>query len=275
MSETEERREKESIEIVKVNKEGKIISTQQKPVQYIRLMLPEDVPLELVEIPSGRFYMGGEEIDREKPKHLVSVQSYYMGKYQVTQEQWFVIAKERELKVQRDLNPEPSYFKEGIDNPVESVTWYECVEFCKRLSKLTGEDYGLPSEAQWEYACRAGTTTPFYFGETITTDLANYNNHYQKTTPVGQFPPNAFGLYDLHGNVWEWCADDWHDNYEGAPNDGSAWISNNDSATKILRGGSWFNFPNHCRSAYRSLNLPRSVLNDYGLRVVCCPPRTS
>ena len=216
-----------------------------------------------------------------------------MGKYSVTQEQWYAIALATRVKVDIDLNPDPSYFK-GDDRPVTNVNWDQCVEFCKRLSKLTGRDYRLPSEAQWEYAIRAGTTTPFYFGETITTDLANYRGvdlEYQgqiylgtyasepkgqyrgKTTPLGQFPPNAFGLYDMHGNVWEWCADDWHDNYNGAPNDGSAWISSDNNTTKIIRGGSYAYDPRFCRSASRSLNFARDYY--YGFRVVCVPPRSS
>jgi serine/threonine protein kinase len=122
------------------------------------------------------------------------------------------------------------------------------VPICEKLSQKTGKTYRLPSEAEWEYACRAGTTTPFYFGETITTDLVNYNGnstyasapkgqYRQQTTPVGSFPPNAFGLYDMHGNVWEWCQDHWHDNYNGAPTDGSAWTDDNDNRSRLLRGG--------------------------------------
>ncbi|NCR11342.1 MAG: formylglycine-generating enzyme family protein, partial [Microcystis aeruginosa LG13-11] len=168
---------------------------------------------------------------------------------------------------------------------VEKVSWYDAVEFCQRLSKATGRDYRLPSEAQWEYACRAGTTTPFYFGETITPDLANYDGNYiyaqgpkgiyrQETTPVGKFPPNAFGLYDMHGNVWEWCADTWHDNYDGAPTDGSVWIENGDDNRSPLRGGSWYSYPNFCRSAFRIGSNRRGYHDSYGFRVVCGAGRT-
>ncbi|MEQ8464777.1 formylglycine-generating enzyme family protein, partial [Coleofasciculus sp. E1-EBD-02] len=161
-------------------------------------------------------------------------------------------------------------------------SWYDCVEFCARLSQYTGWNYRLPSEAEWEYACRAGTTTPFHFGETITTDLANYDGKYiygagakgkyrEETTPVGSFQvANAFGLYDMHGNVWEWCLDQWHDSYEGAPSDGQAWIINdNDNHYRLLRGGSWYTYPRYCRCAYRSGNTPAFRYYDNGFRVVC------
>ncbi len=247
----------------------------------------------MVSIPGGRYLMGspsGEGYDREKPQHWVSVPPFFMGKYPVTQAQWRAVAALP--KVNRDLNPDPANFK-GNDRPVERVNWFDAVEFCERLSRKTGREYRLPSEAQWEYACRAGTTTPFYFGETITSKLANYNGtntyaeepkgeHREKTTPVGSFPPNRFGLYDLHGNVWEWCLDDWHSNYEGAPEDGSAWINKNDNHSQkpsdsrtVLRGGSWLYSPNDCRSAYRSSRDGRDdYSNPFGFRVLCVAGRT-
>ena len=176
------------------------------------------------------------------------------------------------------------------------MNWFEAVEFCKRLSKLTGRNYRLPSEAEWEYACRAGTTTPFYFGETINTELANYRGtdnkedwfdlsgsygdgpkgeYREQTTPVGQFPANAFGLYDMHGNVWEWCADECHDNYAGAPTDGSIWL-NGDKDKSPQRGGAWEDyFPNNCRSAIRRNFFGRGDLCYFiGFRVVCDGGRT-
>ncbi len=158
------------------------------------------------------------------------------------------------------------------------------MKFCARLSRKTGHHYRLPSEAEWEYACRAGTTTPFHFGETITSDLANYdgNSTYasgpkgvyrRETTPVGSFPPNAFGLYDMHGNVYEWCADAWHDNYEGAPSDGSAWESGKNDSERMLRGGSWNFDAVHCRSAYRIGVSPGDWDYLNGLRVVVSSSR--
>ncbi|MFM5961732.1 MAG: formylglycine-generating enzyme family protein, partial [Dolichospermum sp.] len=161
------------------------------------------------------------------------------------------------------LQPNPSRF-EGANRPVEQVSWYEAVEFCARLSRIENKVYRLPTEAEWEYACRAGTTTPFYCGETISTDLANYDGDYtygdglkgvdrQQTTGVGSFPSNPFGLYDMHGNVWEWCEDTWHDNYKNAPTDGTAWADLSDNR-KVLRGGSWYLHPVSCRSASRNWN---------------------
>jgi formylglycine-generating enzyme required for sulfatase activity len=180
---------------------------------------------------------------------------------------------------------------EGDNLPVEKVSWNDAVEFCARLSRETGRKYRLPSEAEWEYACRAGTQTPFHFGETITDKLANYIANYtfadepkgedrEKTTTVGSFPPNSFGLYDMHGNVWEWCEDNWHENYDQAPVDGSAWIfkieNDNRSQIRLLRGGAWFNYPDRCRAGYRRRYDPDFDDNNIGFRVVCGgAPRTS
>jgi formylglycine-generating enzyme required for sulfatase activity len=253
--------------------------------------LANDTQLEMMLIPGDTFIMGSppeelEHRDRESPQHSVTVQPFFMGKYQVTQAQWRFVAQLPQ--VNKELDPEPSNFKgDGStsltnNRPVEQVSWKDAVEFCDRLSQYTGRTYRLPSEAEWEYACRAGTTTPFHFGETITTDLVNYNGNYtygqgskgvyrKETTEVGSFGvANNFGLYDMHGNVWELCQDDWHSDYEGAPIDGSAWLNNEeDNNGKLLRGGSWGSNPGNCRSAFRSdLNL---VSDDYdiGFRVVC------
>jgi formylglycine-generating enzyme required for sulfatase activity len=279
-----------------VNDSGSIVNRSQGSARQKIEDLGNGVSLEMVKIPGGTFTMGSPKSEKgsynnERPQHDVTVPQFFMGKYPVTQGQWKAIASRTDLKVQLDLKTEPSRFKEpykDIDRwkrPVERVNWFEAVEFCKRLSKLTGRNYRLPSEAEWEYACRAGTTTPFYFGETITTELVNYDGNktygnapkgeYRKqTTPVGQFPANAFGLYDMHGNVREWCADEWHKNYAGAPTDGSVWLNGNKDMSP-LRGGSWASYPYDCRSAIR---------NDYdwrgdryynaGFRVVCDGGRT-
>jgi formylglycine-generating enzyme required for sulfatase activity len=285
-------------DVVKVNAKGQEVKREKAEAQYYAEDLGNGITLDMVAVPGGKFMMGteDEEIERlckkydkewfrwERPQHEVTVPPFFMAKYPITQAEWRAIASRLDLKVERDLKPNPAYFKDREDSdrrPVERVSWYDAVEFCQRLSKLTGQEYRLPSEAEWEYACRAGTTTPFHFGETITTDLANYNGNYtyasepkgkyrEQTTPVGSFPLNAFGLYDMHGNVWEWCADDWHDNYEGAPTDGSAWLDNNENCSHywLLRGGSWNNNPQNCRSANRNNNYPDDRNNDIGLRVV-------
>ncbi|MFM6659733.1 MAG: formylglycine-generating enzyme family protein, partial [Microcystis panniformis] len=261
-----------NFEIVRVNAKGEQIEKESKQSQYFREDLGNDITLEMVAIPGGTFTMGSPANEKdsygdERPQHQVTVPPFFLGKYPITQAQWRAIASRTDLKVKQDLDLNPARFKDRPDSdrrPVEQVNWYDAIEFCARLSKLTVRvrEYRLPSEAEWEYACRAGTTTPFYFGETITGELANYNAGYtysgepkgqyrQQTTPVGKFPPNAFGLYDMHGNVWEWCADTWHDNYDGAPRDGSAWIENGNDNCSILRGGSWHNPPALSHSVYR------------------------
>jgi len=292
-----------NFEIVGVNAKGEQIKKESKQSQYFSEDLGNGITLEMVAIPGGTFLMGteDEEIERlvkkfnwegfrrERPQREVNVPPFFMGKYPITQTQWRAIASRTDLKVEKDLDFNPAYFKYRPDSdrrPVETVNWYDAIEFCARLSKLTGREYRLPSEAEWEYACRAGTTTPFYFGETITGELANYGGSYtyagepkaefrQQTTPVGQFPPNAFGLYDMHGNVWEWCADTFQGNYDGAPRDGSVWIENRNDNGSPLRGGSWYDDPTFCRSACR-LNYLRRDFGYYhvGFRVVCGAGRT-
>jgi formylglycine-generating enzyme required for sulfatase activity len=260
--------------------------------------LKNGVQLEMVAIPEGSFLMGSpadepERFDDESPQHQVTVPAFFMGKYPITQAQWQAVASLP--RVNRELEPDTSKFK-GANRPVERVSWYDVVEFCDRLSQHTGKSYRLPSEAEWEYACRAGTTTPFHFGETITSELANYNANYtygagvkgtyrEETTVVGSFEvANAFGLYDMHGNVWEWCLDDWHSNYEGAPEDGRAWFDDNDNdnlyqkqGRAVLRGGSWGSNPVLCRSASRYVNYRADRGNIpyvIGFRVVCGVGRT-
>jgi formylglycine-generating enzyme required for sulfatase activity len=284
-----------NFEIVEVNAKGEQIKKESKQSQYFSQDLGNDITLEMVAIPGGTFTMGTEDeeierlvkkfdwqyFSREKPQHQVTLPSFYMGKYPITQAQWQAIAATAKIDI--DLETNPSNFT-GNELPVERVTWYQATEFCKRLSRETKQEYRLPSEAEWEYACRAGTTTPFYFGETITGKLANYDasntyadepkGEYRKeTTPVGQFPPNAFGLYDMHGNVWEWCADTWHDNYDGAPRDGSVWTKNGNDNRSPLRGGCWCNDPNFCRSAFCVTDFRRGF-GSFGFRVVCGARRT-
>jgi len=266
-------------DVVTVNDRGKEVNRKKGEAEYIITDLGNGVELEMVSIPGGKFLMGSPEgtgNPEEKPQHEVTVQPFFMGKYQVTQEQWKIVAGFP--KVNFNLQSNPSHFK-GDNRPVEQVFWYEAVEFCARLSKKLGSDYSLPSEAEWEYACRAGSTTLFHFGDTITKRLVNYNRNYSfaespkgeyrgKTTPVGTFSPNAFGLYDMHGNVWEWCADTWHNNYQGAPDNGTAWMNENENQMQVLRGGSWYDTPASCRSSYRYSLSPDCSASCFGFRVV-------
>ena len=260
-----------TFEVVTTNEKGSIINKRNHSANYFVEDLGNGVKLEMVEIPAGTFYMGSPENEAgrwegESPQHQVNVPSFFIGKYPLTQAQYQAI-----------IGNNPARFT-GNNRPVEQVSWNNAVAFCQKLSQKTGKNYKLPSEAQWEYACRAGTTTPFYFGESITPDLVNYDGEYayaaepkgkyrRQTTEVGTFPPNAFGLYDMHGNVWEWCEDDWQENYINAPVNGSALISRSDY--KPLRGGSWLNDPGDCRSASRFDDILAFYNDPFGFRVVC------
>ncbi|MEG4799727.1 bifunctional serine/threonine-protein kinase/formylglycine-generating enzyme family protein [Microcoleus sp. ARI1-B5] len=245
------------LETVTVDVRGNITSRQRRQAQFFRENLGGGATLDMVAIPGGRFVMGSPNTetgryDSEGSQRTVNISPFFMGKYPITQEQWEVV-----------MGNNPSDIK-GLKRPVEQLSWNNALEFCQKISQKTGKIYRLPSEAEWEYACRAGTTTPFYFGETITPDLVNYNGNYpysnapkgldrKQTTDVGSFSPNSFGLYDMHGNVWQWCSDKWHDNYNGAPSDGSSWETGT-GHHRVLRGGSWRSLAVDCRCAYRGGN---------------------
>jgi eukaryotic-like serine/threonine-protein kinase len=267
---------------VKLDRQGKIINRPSGSAEIFTEDLGNGVKLTMVKIPAGKFLMGSPESEQqrafdESPQHQVSLPEFYLGQTLVTQAQWLAI-----------MGNNPSYFKGNGKLPVEQVSWLDAMDFCQKLSQKTERTYRLPSEAEWEYACRAGTTTPFAFGETITPAVVNYDGNYpyggaakgehrQKTTPVGNFPPNLFGLYDLHGNVWEWCLDEWVDSYNGAPTDGSVRgdiSSRDENKTRLLRGGSWIVTASYCRSANRIDNAASSRLDSFGFRVVCLPSRT-
>jgi formylglycine-generating enzyme required for sulfatase activity len=273
-----------------------ILQRRTATAQYFTQEITKGVSIDMVYIPGGTFKMGSPATEEghqesESPQRTVTVPAFFMGKYPVTQAQWKAVA-DRLPQINHKLNPKPSHF-DGNNYPVESVSWHDAIEFCARLSKLSDREYSLPSEAQWEYACRAGTTTPFHFGETIDSAISNYRAQdweidksttypgkygqgklgvfRQSTTAVGSFKvANAFGLYDMYGNVWEWCMDHWHDSYINAPNDDSAWIDENASENdyRLLRGGSWSSDPGYCRSASRSWS--GAGLRDYyiGFRVI-------
>ena len=285
-----------TFEVVTVNHQGTIVERRPVRAQTKREDLGGGVELELVGIPGGTFVMGSpeREVSRwedEGPQHAVRVPSFWMGKHEVTQAQWRAIATFP--KVERDLDPNQSMFA-GDNRPVETVTWYDAVEFCQRLSKARDCSFRLPSEAEWEYACRAGSTTPFHFGQTISTDLANYRGKdYEvrgellrgyygdgprgvfrgETMDVGSFPPNGFGLYDMHGNVWEWCADCWHESYVGAPQEGTPWIEGGVEHRRVVRGGSWDEVPERCRSANRPWFERDVRMPVFGFRVACSSAR--
>ncbi len=267
--------------------------------------------LEMVSIPGGSFTMGSppnepERQPNEGPQHHVSIPAFFIGASPVSQAQWAAVVLAHPVRILRDLDPMPSFFK-GIDLPVESISWNQAEEFCLRLAAITGQSYRLPSEAEWEYACRAGTVTPFNVGPTITPELANYcgtggavcgdsdgksiasdvyadvrytSGAYGQgpvgifrgtTTRPGTFPRNRFGLYDMHGNVWEYCLDKASDDYSQSPLDGSANLSSPQDMPRILRGGSWSHNPAICRSAYRDHNDPWSPgwQGRVGVRVAC------
>ena len=210
----------------------------------------------------------------ERPQHEVTLSPFHIGKYAVTQAQWREVAGWP--KVNRDLDADPSHFK-GDDRPVERVSWEDAMEFCARISKKTGKGYRLPTEAEWEYACRAGTRTPFAFGETITPELVNYDGNYpygsapkgkyrKETIAVGSLGvANGWGLYDMHGNVWEWCQD-WAGPYQSGPATDPQGPS--DGSYRRLRGGSWVDDGDGCRSAFRGYNEPGFRDDVIGFRVV-------
>ena len=257
-------------------------------------VLNEDpfLKLEMVKIPQGHFLMGSPDFEmvknksqesklNERPQHQVSVDSFFMSRFSITQTIWRFIAGFPKVKI--DLNPDCSYFKNNENNPVEQVSWSQAVEFCDRLSQLTDLNYRLPSEAEWEYACRAGIDNkPFHFGDTITTKVANYDGaesynyepmgeYHEKTKPVGSFGvANAFGLYDMHGNVWEWCADTKHDNYKDAPLDSRVWETEGEvdlTTLRVLRGGSWKTKAKDCRATNRRFLRQTRSDSSYGFRI--------
>jgi formylglycine-generating enzyme required for sulfatase activity len=220
---------------------------------------PDDTLPEMVVIPPGEFWMGSlegepERRDNEGPRHRVRIaRPFALGRFAVTQREWVAVMGEN-----------PSGFK-GDDLPVEMVAWEDCQAFIEALNGKLGlkpeAGYRLPSEAEWEYACRAGTETPFWWGKTITPNQANYAGNYgynggptgeyrNRTVPVRSFDPNPFGLYQMHGNVWEWVEDCWNEGYAGAPTDGTAWTTF-ECNLRVRRGGSWGVSPRFLRSAYR------------------------
>jgi eukaryotic-like serine/threonine-protein kinase len=254
----------------KTIEDWQIQPSHQKAERFVE-DLGNSLQLEMVYVPSGSFQMGSpsnEGPEGEKPQHLVKVNGFYLGRYVVTQEQYLTISGNN-----------PASWP-GSNLPIENVSWHDAQQFCQLLSDRTGKKYRLPSEAEWEYACRANSTKPYYYGATITTEVANFDGsstnvgkgeYHKKTTPVDLFPANGFGLHDMHGNVWEWCADCWRKNYVEAPTDGSSrnnWQYNEDDG-RIVRGGSWHFNAKYCRSATRFRREASDRCNFVGFRVAC------
>jgi formylglycine-generating enzyme required for sulfatase activity len=267
-------------DMVTVDARGAAVERKRGSAQIYEEDLGGGVKLAMVAIPGGQFVMGSpsNEASRnedEGPQRSVTVAPFFLGQFEVTQAQWRVVA--RWAQVARVLAEVPARFK-GDDLPVESVSWDDAVEFCARLSRRTGSAYRLPSEAEWEYAARAGTTTPFHFGATITPALVNYDSHYPyaqaakgeyraRTTPVGSLSSgNAFGLFDMHGNVWEWVEDDWHESYKGAPLDSRAWAAPRRGSGRVIRGGSWYYSAGYSRAACRFWLAPGDRFDYLGFR---------
>ncbi len=239
----------------------------------------------MVEIPGGSFMMGGNRYDDEKPIHKVTIQhKFLMSKYPITQAQYEAImgnnpsyfSKAETASLLKGIPPAPLAKGGWGDNPVEQVSYDMAQAFCQKLSAKTGKEYKLPTEAQWEYACRAGSTTEYYFGDDVN-ELEEYawygENSNSQTHQVGKKKPNKWGLYDMVGNVWEWCEDNWEDNYNNHPTDGSAVKNNSD--TFVLRGGSWNDIDNYCRSANRYGGKRAGNSYNYGFRIICVCPSTT
>jgi len=223
----------------------------------LTLILGANVTMEFVLIPPGEFLMGSEE---DAPAHSVKITApYYLGKYAVTQAQWLAV-----------MGSNPAHFNENNDLPVEMVSWVDCVNFCQRVSVLTSHPARLPSEAEWEYACRAGSRTAYFFGEDrqmLDTYGWYRNNANHMSHPVGLKIPNAWGLYDMHGGIDEYCLDLWHPNYEDAPAGGEAWVDRGEKDLRVLRGGSWYDLAEHCSSPHRNYYNSIEPSEDHGFRV--------
>jgi uncharacterized protein (TIGR02996 family) len=235
------------------------------------ITLPGGVRMTFSFIPPGSFLMGSDHPEgnkNERPVHRVTLtQGFFLGIHPVTQAQWRAIT-----------GATPSEFQ-GDNRPVENVSWNDCQEFCEKLSAHLGGrlTFGLPSEAEWEYACRAGTTTEFHFGDIISTDLANYDGNYtwngspegkyrEETTDVGSFPANPWGVFDMHGNVWEWCQD-WYGPYSGDNKVNPIQTQRQSNEYRVLRGGSWNLSRVFCRAAGRSGSAPTSRGSGMGFRL--------
>lgn len=260
---------------VVLNEIGDIVERASFQTNKISVAVGRCEPIEMIEIPSGSFEMGSEESDigarpNEFPRHVVDVSGFLIGKITVTQTQWSAVM---------EWLPNISESFRGEHLPVVNVWLEDALEYCERLKRLTGLNFRLPAEAEWEYACRAGSTFAFGFGAAISADLANFDG----SAPFGDLAPtkasdglraaasygvaNRFGLYDMHGNVWEWCSDIWHENYVQAPKTATPWIENGDRGYCVQRGGAWNSSAADCRSAARVGDVAHNRDNIVGLRL--------
>jgi formylglycine-generating enzyme required for sulfatase activity len=259
-----------------------VLLAQNPAKEQLPKQIKNSIGMELVLIPAGEFDMGSPDSDKdaesdEKPQHRVKISKpFYLGKYEVTQEQY-----------EKVMGKNPSHFAKtgegkerlaGLDTsqfPVERVSWEDALTFCEKLSSLAEEKkagwlYRLPTEAEWEYACRAGTTTRYHVGDTLTAKEANFDSKLERTTKVGSYPANAFGLHDMHGNVWEWCAD-WYNPEEYTKDQRVDPQGPSQGATRVNRGGSWDSTPRYCRSACRFRGPPSDRILYLGFRLVRVP----
>lgn len=281
-----------TFEVSTVDARGKVVERDEHSTQFFKESLGNGIFLDMVAIPAGDLHRGSPDDEEgsqesERPRYWVrNIPPFFMSRFTITQAQWNKVA-EGLPQVKINLQSKPSHFKfEGDNRPVEQVSWDEANEFCARLTQDSGINFRLPSEVEWEYACRGETDDPFHFGQTITTDLANYDGRSpyaagptgkprEEPIEVGSLgTPNKFGLHDMHGNVWEWCADLWHDDYKNAPKNAGAWNEDGDPRFRVVRGGSWGNPAGMCRSASRFKFEPGIRRGDVGFRVVCTFPAT-
>ncbi|MFN0111571.1 MAG: formylglycine-generating enzyme family protein [Blastocatellia bacterium] len=289
-------------DVINVDDKGRLGERRKERARFFVEAMGGGVNLEMVEIQAGAFLMGSNPIDLEQiennyarnlskdlrpevhakllsemPQQTVKVGGFYLSKYEVTQAQWRAVAALP--KISRELMSDPSEFKGG-NRPVEQISWEDAVEFCERLSRATGRRYRLPTEAEWEYACRAGASWQFSFGGTANTDWVNYNGKLpyaaapkdtfrQQTIPTGSLGvANAFGLYDMHGNVWEWCQDSWSNNHSVVALESENKAQTEVTIFRVLRGGAWDSPAGECRSSARK-QAPASLrLSNIGFRVV-------
>lgn len=289
-------------DVINVDDKGRLGERRKERARFYVEGVGGGINLEMVEVQAGAFVMGSspaelEQIESnysrglnkesrtelhahllsETPQQTIKVAGFYLSKYEVTQAQWRAVAALP--KINRELMSDPSGFKGG-NRPVEQISWEDAMEFCERLSVATGRRYRLPTEAEWEYACRAGTNWQFNLGGTIDTDWVNYNGKLpyaaapkdmfrQQTVPVGTLGvANAFGLYDMHGNIWEWCLDGWRESYSEAPPDGNNRSQDKVTSLRVLRGGAWDSSAGECRSSERRQAQALLRLNNIGFRVL-------